>query len=122
MVTRSSACKESQRGSLLSPGDAPFRATAKHLPGRRGVSQGPVALQHIAEMDRLYEAACEVENTIEESVAAEEFADAVRLRGVHAELQDRDEVNTVLKVRPRSRSFWHRSSDLAQTWNAGTLL
>ena len=62
-------------------------------------------MQHIAEMDRLYEAACEVENTIEESVAAEEFADAVRLRGVHAELQDRDEVNTVLKVRPHSRSF-----------------
>ena len=56
-------------------------------------------------MDRLYEAACEVENTIEESVAAEEFADAVRLRGVHAELQDQDEVNTVLKVRPHSRSF-----------------
>ena len=75
-------------------------------------------------MDRLYEAACEVENTIEESVAAEEFADAVRLRGVHAELQDRDEVNTVLKVRRRSRSSRHCLPTSAQAWraiSAGTL-
>ena len=56
------------------------------------------ALQHFGEMDRLYEAACEVEGAIEESVAAEQYAEAARLRGVHADIQERDDVNTVLKV------------------------
>ena len=54
--------------------------------------------QHFAEMDRLYEAACEVESAIEDSIGAEQYAEATRLRESYAEIQERDEVNTVLKV------------------------
>lgn len=55
-------------------------------------------LQHFAEMDRLYEAACEVEGAIEECIGAEEFTEAARLRGIHAEIQERDDVYTIHKV------------------------
>ena len=58
-------------------------------------------LQHFAEMDRLYEAACEVESAIEDSIGAEQYAEATRLRGAYAEIQERDDVNTVLKVSAR---------------------
>ena len=49
-------------------------------------------------MDRLYEAACEVESAIEDSIGGEQYAEATRLRGAYAEIQERDDVNTVLKV------------------------
>ncbi len=55
-------------------------------------------LQHFAEMDRLYEAACEVEGAIEECIGAEEFTEAARLRRVHAEIQEQDDVYTIHKV------------------------
>lgn len=49
-------------------------------------------------MDRLYEAACEVESAIEECIEAEQYAEASRLRGVFAEIQEQDDVHNVLDV------------------------
>jgi len=60
-------------------------------------------LQHFGDMDRLYEAACEVESAIEECIGAEQYVEASRLRGVHADIQERDDVHNVLDVSSQVR-------------------
>ena len=59
-------------------------------------------LQHFAEMDRLYEAACFFESAIEDCIGAEQYEEATRLREAYARVQEQDDVNTVLKVWARS--------------------